>query len=342
MEKVKQHTNKNNMYNIFDHLSDSKPRVICSSNVLEIFKKPTIQTTFKTGFDNSLKPLKKNLLMPHVNESVQKSLIEDVKNMFRHFKKKRLIKLSEVQEKYILPKIKEIPVYTLTNTQNRVVGCFSQELTMTIPTIRDPYPPYNYKKAKLDVYKEKESALLPMGLFFMHKEDALNYLLTVWDLNPSEAFRENLKIDKVGLDVFYKLHRICKNILEVKLIADLKEVELILSKYRRGSSDCKIRIHSNQRWSQNWFQGIPIYRIRKYEDIGEEKSPAILSELTPGKKTLFFSKEKAMKTWDEYIKTISKTQKPPKPYLEIYNLERLLVELEETAIPKLDLIFIPN
>jgi hypothetical protein len=330
------------MYNIFDHLSDTKPEVICPSNILKIFKRTDIQVTLRTRFDNLLKPLKKSQIVFIDNESVQKSLLKGVKKISSHFEKKRPIEFSEIQKKYIIPKIKEIPIYTITNTQNRMLGCFSQELTVTIPTIRDPYPPYYYKKAKLDLYKEEESLLLPMSLFFMHKEDALNYLSTVWSLQPNEAFKENLKIDKIGLDVFYKLHRICKDTLEVRLIADLKEVELILSNYRKNLTECKIRMHPKQRWSQNWFQGIPIYTIRKYEDIGEEKSLPILSELTPGKRTLFFSKEKAMKAWDDHIKTISKTQKPPKPYLEVYNLERLLVELEENALPKLDLIFIPN
>jgi hypothetical protein len=329
------------MYNIFDHLSDTTPEVICPSNILKIFKRTDIQVTLRTRFDNVLRPLKKSQIVFIDNESVQKSLLRGVKKMSSHFKKKRPLELSEIQKKYIIPKIKEIPVYTITNSQNRMVGCFSQELTVTELNTYTTYPHY-YRYAKIDLYKEEESLLLPMSLFFMHKEDALNYLSTVWDLHPNEAFKKNLKVDKIGLDVFYKLQRICKDTLEVRLIADLKEVELILSKYRKDLSDCKIRMHPNQRWSQNWFQGIPIYIIRKYEDIGEEKSLPILAELIPGKRALFFSKEKAMKAWGDYINTISKTQKPPKPYLEVYNLERLLVELEENALPKLDLIFIPN
>jgi hypothetical protein len=102
-------------------------------------------------------------------------------------------------------------------------------------------------------------------------------------------------------------------------------------------------MHPKQKYSKNWFQGTPVYIIKLNPTLNKRNITTYNIQGNPATKVIFFSKEDATRAWHVYISK-SQTPKPQNnPVLEVYNLENLLLDSENSKLDELkNLIIIPN
>ncbi len=172
----------------------------------------------------------------------------------------------------------------------------------------------------------------------MNKEDAASYLHEICKREPKEAENLGLKVKTVGLDVFYKLNRTSAPKTQSRLVGDLKEIDLLLTKY---SSESMCTMHPKQKYSKDWFQGNPIYVLKFHKDVRDKTMSPYYFQDSYEKKLIFFSKEDAIKAWKVFLVKKSQFSLNTKPNIEIYNLENFLLDLENTPENSLELSFIP-
>ena len=248
------------------------------------------------------------------------------------FSNRRSPNFPSQQQKYLMEKLANVSIYTVVNGNNEIVVASPREI-------------HNITASNwlLEKYKEifiwsQDEGSVALTLFFINKEDASSYLHEVCKKEYKDAEKLGLKVEKVGLDFFYKLNRTSPPKVQAKLVADLKEIDLVISKYINKYSSS---INPNQRYSKTWFQGNPIYTI------GPSKNIKLKSLLNYNPKNnlddrfIFFSREDALKAWKVFTSKTFPTENV-EPNIEIYNLEDLLIEIENfESIPDINLNFIP-
>jgi hypothetical protein len=157
------------------------------------------------------------------------------------------------EQKYIVSKLRTVPIYTVVNKKNEIVTASSRD-EKNSNSLRWIHEKYN----ELFFWSHDEGPIT-INLFFMNKEDASSYMHEICKKEPKEAENLGLKVKSVGLDVFYKLNRTSLPKIQSRLVADLKEIESIITKYS-FNSNCTM--HPKQKYSTYWFQGNPIYTIK--------------------------------------------------------------------------------
>ena len=199
--------------------------------------------------------------------------------------------------------------------------------------------------------------MLNMGLFFMHKEDAEMYLQEICAQDPKGVEEYGIDIKVSGLDNYYHLNKTSPPKTQIKLVGDLKEINLLIKDY---SKDKNCRKNPKQQYTHNSFKGTPVYimhplygekytkETRKNEKIiinyGENQSVKASKSL---EQLIFFNKEDADRAWKIYVEEVKKNQTDikvnKKPHLEVYNLENYLSDLQQTTEKKITNIrFIPS
>jgi len=245
---------------------------------------------------------------------------------------KRSPNFPTTEQKYLLSKLKVVPIYTVVNDNNEIVTASPRESKnfYSLHWIQE-------KVYELFFWRHDEGSI-SINLFFMNKEDASSYLHEICKKEPREAETSGLKIKTIGLDVFYKLNRTSPPKTQNRLIADLKEIDSLLTNYI-SSSSCIV--HPKQKYSKDWFQGNPIYTIK----IQKSSTNKALSEYyfhnSKDKKIIFFSREDAQKAWKNFLSRETNLPLPQNPKVEIYNLESLLFDIENLADKSLELVFVP-
>jgi hypothetical protein len=217
------------------------------------------------------------------------------------------------QQKAILEELKKVPVYTVVNGNNEIIlASPRQEISQTsIQWLYNQY--YNWF-----IWKEDEGAVT-VGLFFSNKEDAESYLHEICLKDPRGAQNLGLSVKSTGLDTFYYLNRTSSPRVQVRMISNLKELDLVIT------TNIKKRfsfVNPKQKYGQNWFKGTPIYILRS-DNITSKKD-----KIT--KKLIFFSNrdlEKAL----EGLKNSGTKLNIKEPTIEIYNLESYLLDLEKSS-----------
>ena len=228
-------------------------------------------------------------------------------------------------QKYLLDKMKHVPVYTVVNGNDEVI--------MASPRSTRSKGSFSWLREK---YNEifnwtHDEGPITLALFFMHKEDAESYMHEICKKEPRESEFLGLKVKTTGLDKFYRFNRTSPPKIQSRLIGDLNEIDKVVHL-------CKdtffYNINPKQRYSKTWFQGNPVY-ILKFTQMNGKK---VLSEYNfhndSEKKVVFFNKEDAIRAWKVYINKQGYNSYR-EPNLEIYNLESLLNDLENTSITSL-------
>jgi Tic22-like family len=235
-------------------------------------------------------------------------------------------------QKYIISKLRTIPVYTVVNKKNEIVTASSRD-EKNSNSLRWIQEKYN----ELFFWSHDEGPIT-INLFFMNKEDASSYMHEICKKEPKEAENLGLKVKSVGLDVFYKLNRTSLPKIQSRLIADLKEIESIITKYS-FNSDCTM--HPKQKYSTYWFQGNPIYTIKLKKYLNHKTLLNYSLPNSSDRKFIFFNKEDAIKAWNILLSKQENTFARNEPNLEIYNLESLLLDIENDTENFIDVMFVP-
>lgn len=245
---------------------------------------------------------------------------------------KRSPNFPTTEQKYLLSKLKVVPIYTVVNDNNEIVTASPRESKnfYSLHWIQE-------KVYELFFWRHDEGSI-SINLFFMNKEDASSYLHEICKKEPKEAETSGLKIKTIGLDVFYKLNRTSPPKTQNRLIADLKEIDSLLTNYI-SSSSCVI--HPKQKYSKDWFQGNPVYTIKLQKNPTNKTLSDYYFHNSRDKKVIFFSREDALKAWKNFLSRETNLPLPRNPKVEIYNLESLLFDIENIRDKSLELVFVP-
>ena len=245
---------------------------------------------------------------------------------------KRSPNFPTTEQKYLLSKLKVVPIYTVVNDNNEIVTASPRESKnfYSLNWIQE-------KVYELFFWRHDEGSI-SINLFFMNREDASSYLHEICKKEPKEAETSGLKIKTIGLDVFYKLNRTSPPKTQNRLIADLKEIDSLLANYINSSSCI---IHPKQKYSKDWFQGNPIYTIKLQKNPTNKTLSEYYFHDSRDKKIIFFSREDALKAWKNFLSRETNLPLPRNPKLEIYNLESLLFDIENITDKSLELVFVP-
>lgn len=276
---------------------------------------------------------KKDLVQINLNHREEKNAFFNFPNLSRVFSNKRSPNFPNQEQKYLLNKLKCIPCYTLVNNKNEII--------MASPRIHKEYNSFEwlYNKYYELFFWSGDEGSVSLSLFFMNKEDASTYLHEICKREPKESEIRGLKIKTIGLDVFYKFNRTSPPKNQTRLVSDLQEINSLLNEYIKSPSN---NINSKQKYSTNWFQGTPIYSFKTGIDSKEKRLLTYSSVIKNGKKLIFFNQEDATKAWKSYLSRTNQNHLKNPPNLEIYNLENLLLDLENSTTESiLSTILIP-
>ena len=249
------------------------------------------------------------------------------KNLLRIFTNRRSPNFPNQEQKHLLTKLKQIPCYTVTNKKNEII--------MASPRIHEESNILSWFKSKYQelFFWSGDEGSVSLSLFFMNREDAATYLQEICRKEPKESEVQGLKIKTVGLDTFYKFNRTSTPKTQTKLICDLHEMETMLREHLNKSSNT---INPKQKYSKNWFQGTPIYIFRTYTNVKEKNIDTYTYELGNEKKVVFFNQDDALRAWKSYLTKSNKLYIKKAPNLEIYNLESLLLDIENDKLENLE------
>lgn len=251
---------------------------------------------------------------------------------FSIFSNKRSPNFPTQEQKTLLSKLKQVPVYTVVNNHNEVVSASTRDYkhSNSLQWIQNMYNDL--------FFWEYDEGSISLNLFFMNKEDAASYLHEICKKEPKEAETLGLKIKTIGLDVFYRLNRTSAPRVQSRLVGDLEEISLVLTKYLSESS---CMVHPKQKYSKDWFQGNPIYALKFHKNSKDRELNPYSFQDSCEKKLIFFSREDAMRAWKSFLLKRSHLSLNTQPNIEIYNLENFLLDLENTPEHSLELSFIP-
>nr|BBK20605.1 hypothetical protein CrySAG9772f_p110 [Cryptomonas sp. SAG 977-2f] len=284
-----------------------------------------IQVTLNSEMDTVLLKTPKNKISQslHVNLQETNNNFPKIKNFFNLLSNRRTPGFPTYNQKFLIEKLKSVPVYAVVNGNN--------ELVIASPRGKQAYNSLHWV---IEKYKElflwsNDKGPVSVSLFFFNKEDAETYLHEVCKKEPKESEILGLKVSKIGLDVFYKLNRTSPPKIQIKLVADLGEIDKVITQYvNKASYD----IHPKQRYSKNWFQGTPIYLLRLTTSSKKNFLISYRFKNNSEKTIIFFSKKDAIRAWKMYSSHLKKDELHNEPRLEIYNLESLLNDLEVTEL----------
>lgn len=223
---------------------------------------------------------------------------------------------TEIQ-KIILTQLKKVIVYTVVNGNNEIILASPREENNnnSFQWFYDIY--YNWF-----IWKEDEGPI-NIGLFFLNQEEADSYLHEICLKDPRGAQNIGLKIKSTGLDTFYHLNRTSNPKTQVRLITDLKELDLLLNIHINKNINI---MNPKQKYGKNWFKGTPIYILRIGDFIKNQNEQ---EENKIHKKLIFFNKNDINEVLS--IANNSKKLDFKEPTIEIYNLENYLLDLEKSS-----------
>jgi hypothetical protein len=293
-----------------------------------------IKIKIQNNNDNIFIQHNKKVQSIHISEDLRKEHFQMPKTdrWFSLLSNSRSPNFPTLEQKHLLSKLKFIPVYTVVNNNNEIVTASPRE-SKTFYSLKWVQEKFN----ELFFWTHDEGSI-SMHLFFMNKEDAASYLHEICKKEPKEAEYLGLKLKRVGLDVFYKLNRTSPPKIQSRLVADLKEVDSLLTTHLNSSF---YTVHPKQKYSKSWFQGNPIYALTLQKDLVHKNLTEYFFKPTEEKKVIFFSREDAIKAWRNFLLRERTLKLPDNPNIEIYNLESLLSDMENITEKSIDVVFVP-
>lgn len=294
-----------------------------------------IKIKIQNNNDNVIIQNSKKVQSIHISDDLntQNFQIPKIDRWFSLLSNRRSPNFPTVEQKYLLSKLKFVPVYTIVNNNNEIVTA----------SPRDSKSFYSLKwvqeKFKELFFWTHDDGPVSLHLFFMNQEDASSYLHEICKKEPKEAENSGLKLKSLGLDVFYKLNRTSPPKTQSRLVADLKEIDSLLTNYVSTPS---CTIHPKQKYSKTWFQGSPIYTITLQKNPADKTLSQYFFKRVEEKKIVFFNKEDAIKAWKNFLSKELTLRLNKNPSIEIYNLESLLSDLETITEKSMEIVFVPS
>nr|YP_009244291.1 hypothetical protein Gvag_077 [Gelidium vagum]AMK96533.1 hypothetical protein Gvag_077 [Gelidium vagum] len=235
-----------------------------------------------------------------------------------------------------------IPLFTIVNEFNQLIIAEPPDSLL----IKENWMDILYNK--LLKYTSISMNLQPVyqGLFFVSSNDAFEYKKYIQSKYLNISNGNNLNIFSSRLDVYYQLHKQLSPQIRFILIPDLKELGLLMFKYRYYRN---IVFHQKQLYSKSIFQGQPVYLINSLKAKNKITKKVelvnynyLLDEIDNSKKTVFMNYETAICAWKKFKKKMTTYDLPEKPKITVYNIESLIKDCEKHSLDKnQQLFFIP-
>jgi hypothetical protein len=302
--------------------------------LIDKLSREDIKIKIRTENDNTLfqnnKKLQSVIIQPNWNKPDIK--IPTPQKILTIFSNKRSPNFPTREQKDLLSKLKFIPIYTVVNKNNEIITASPRECKNLYS-----FKWFQEKYNELFFWSHDQGSV-SVNLFFINREDASSYLHEICKKEPRESENLGLKIKSVGLDLFYKLNRTSSPKTQNRLVADLNEIDVVLkSEY----SKYKCKMHPKQKYSKDWFQGNPVYTIKFQKNPAGKTLSEYFFQNSSEKKIIFFSKEDALKAWGIFLSKRPDLHVDNNPSLEIYNLESLLLDVENNSELSGNVIFVP-
>jgi hypothetical protein len=225
------------------------------------------------------------------------------------------------KDKYVLGLLHNVPVFSVVNGIGEII--ISSPRSLKTLNFFD----WVYEKYYNNFIWEKDEGPVNLALYFMNEEDAKLYLHEICLGDPKGVKEYGLGIRCSGLDKYYHLNKTAPPKTQIKLVADLKEVDTVINYIKKKSP----KVNPKQQYTFNSFKGTPIYIVRATTGylgfLGTDNltgSP----EYGPKYKNSPFERVYFNKKFAEYEMLHMSHTYSPKSTVEIYNLENYLSELQ--------------
>ena len=233
-----------------------------------------------------------------------------------HFGYKRSPSYPTAKDKYILRMSHQVPVFSVVNGLGEII--VSSPRSLKTPNFFD----WVYEKYYNNFIWEKDEGPVNLALYFMNEEDAKLYLHEICLGDPQGVKEYGLGIQCSGLDKYYHLNKTAPPKTQIKLVADLKEVDLVINYIKKKSP----KVNPKQQSTSNSFKGTPIYILRL--TTGNVGTDNLTGSLEYGPDSLCEMITFSKKDLDKWFNLMKLTPNPPKLDFEIYNLESYLSKLQ--------------
>nr|YP_009511627.1 hypothetical protein [Melanthalia intermedia]AXI97504.1 hypothetical protein [Melanthalia intermedia] len=214
------------------------------------------------------------------------------------------------------------PIFTVVNKLNQMMLTESrEEIVSSLKVVDKIYRWYCHNFVNNQIFSS-----LYYGLFFVHPSDALEYLNSIKHKN-SDFAQNNLSLLSTKLEIYYKLSRVSRGQIRIKLIPDLKEIANLIYRYKYYDN---IHFHNNQKYGKNFFKGQPIYFIKPIYSLNRLTQKTSLVhynyaiELNSQKdefQSIFTNYKTAVEAWRKFRQKCKNYKLPHKPQILVYNLE---------------------
>ena len=152
-----------------------------------------LKIKIQTSNDNILIQNKKKIdsLAISYGENKQSFQFPKLEKCLSIFSNKRSPNFPTKEQKSLLSKLKQVPVYTVINKQNEIVTASTREYknSNSLQWIQSKYNEI--------FFWEYDEGSVSINLFFMNKEDAASYLHEICKKEPKEAENLGLKIKTI-------------------------------------------------------------------------------------------------------------------------------------------------
>nr|YP_010850794.1 hypothetical protein Ycf80 [Lophurella mutabilis]WGH13511.1 hypothetical protein Ycf80 [Lophurella mutabilis] len=109
------------------------------------------------------------------------------------------------------------------------------------------------------INSNKQSKNLYIGLLFVNPQDATEYKNYITANCYNSILSSKINVVPANMQLYYKLMMLRNKNIEFRLIPDLREISDLISKYKKYTN---VSFNIKQKYSNNSFQGQPIYLIK--------------------------------------------------------------------------------
>nr|YP_010850992.1 hypothetical protein Ycf80 [Aphanocladia stichidiosa]WGH13908.1 hypothetical protein Ycf80 [Aphanocladia stichidiosa] len=193
------------------------------------------------------------------------------------------------------------------------------------------------------INSNEQSKNLYVGLLFVNPQDAIEYKNYIKANCYNSTLSNNISVVPANMQLYYKLMMLRNRNIEFRLIPDLTEISHLISKYKKYKH---ISFNIKQKYSNNSFQGQPVYLIKpiyvKKKFSNYFKKLEYLYSFKKDQMNLkyeaaFLNYKTLIGAWKKFKQDNSDYNLPSTPDISVLNFETFIQEKNYSNI-----IFLPS
>nr|YP_009398016.1 hypothetical protein [Gredgaria maugeana]ARW67202.1 hypothetical protein [Gredgaria maugeana] len=232
-----------------------------------------------------------------------------------------------------------LPLFVIVNNNNEIVVSESTDQLSKNRIILN--------KLSYFIQSNKHNKSLYLGLLFVNPRDAIEYRDYIRANSYNSTLSNNINVVAANTQLYYNLMMLRNKNTEFRLIPDLTEISNLIYKYKKYKN---VSFNINQKYSNNSFQGQPIYTIRsiyvkkrfsnyvkKLEYLYSFKK----NQTSLKQKVSFLNYNTLIGAWKKFKQENCDYDLPPKPEISVSNFEAYIQnQIYEKNYS--DIIFLPS